>query len=175
MPDAKKAVTATRELRPLILFDKLDVEEIRLIHGLTTTVEFAKGHQLFAEGDPGDCLYVLVSGTVRIELLRGGKHTPVAKLGDGAVIGEVGLLVKEKRSATAFAETDVKLLSLPREKFLAELSKGTLAAHKVVINIARDMAKKLRDMNKQLADLATHSKPGELASLRNELLKEWTF
>ncbi len=172
--DKDKVVAATRELKPLILFDKLDVDEIRAIAALTTTVEHKAGTKIFAQGEAGDCMYVVVSGRVHVEVAKDGKAHQVATLEDGAVLGEVGLVVKDQRSATAVADTDVKLLCLPREKFLAELHKGSLAAYKVGWNIARDLAKKLRAMNKQLGPSGAR-KPGELAILRTELLKDWTF
>ncbi|MFN7972039.1 MAG: cyclic nucleotide-binding domain-containing protein [Acidobacteriota bacterium] len=168
MPKTNPPAAATRELRPLILFDKLDVDEIRLIASLTTTVEHPKGHRLFAQGDPGDCLYVVVAGRVRIEVARGTRTDPVATLEEGAVIGEIGLLVKDRRSASAHAETDVRLLMLPREKLLAEVQKGTLAAYKVIFNIARDLARKLRGMNQE-----TPQKP-ELSKLE-KMLQEWSL
>lgn len=170
-----KNVTLTRELKPLLIFEKLDVDEIREINALTTTVEHPAGHRLFSQGDPGDCLYVLVRGRIRIEIDQSGKSEPVASLEEGAVIGEIGMFITDKRTASAIVDTDAKLLLLQRETFLAELRKGSIACYKVMLNIARDMARKLRETNKHLGKLQAKPATGELASLRNDLLKDWTF
>ena len=164
--------TVTRELTPLILFDGLNVEEIRAINGLTTTVTFEAGETIFTQSAPDDSLYVLVSGQVRVDIEEGGSTRQVAVLDPGAVLGEVGLLIKEARSATATAQTGAKLLKLPRDTFRAELDNGNLAAYKVIFNIARDMARKLRHMNHQLEEMTAGQGAGELRKL-DDLLKDW--
>lgn len=64
---------------------------------LATEVEHGAGDRLMAEGEDGDCLYVIAAGRVRIE--QGGR--PIAELGPGDVVGELAVLSPGRRTATA--------------------------------------------------------------------------
>lgn len=70
---------------------------------------FVPGEKIFKAGDPGDCLYLIHTGTVQILSSEG---VAIAQLGDGAFFGEMALLTDKPRSASAVAVTfcDVHLL-----------------------------------------------------------------
>ena len=64
-------------------------------------------------GEPGDAFYILVDGTVRIE--RDGRT--VRSIGTGGFLGEIALVERRPRSATATAVTDVTALVLHQHEF----------------------------------------------------------
>ena len=70
------------------------------------------------EGDPGDCYYVLASGSVDIS--RGGEV--VRSIGRGDGMGEIALLREGRRTATAVATSDVTAYSLDRDSFLTAVN-----------------------------------------------------
>lgn len=75
--------------------------------------EFGAGSVIFAEREPADVMYVVLSG--EIELTLHGE--PLGAEGEGGIIGEMAMINSATRSATATALTKVRLASLDRERF----------------------------------------------------------
>jgi CRP-like cAMP-binding protein len=68
---------------------------------------------LFKEGDPGNMMYVLMSGTTDIIV-----HNQVVEtIGSGAIVGEMAMLDEGTRSATIIAKSDCKLLPIDKKRF----------------------------------------------------------
>ncbi|MFN7135674.1 MAG: Crp/Fnr family transcriptional regulator [Myxococcales bacterium] len=158
----------------------LSEAEVRSLLELCGERSISRGEFLFREGDPGDALYVVVEGDVEV-LKRdaGGTDRQLAKIGPGAILGEMSLIAGESsaRTASARALSDVRALVLKSREFQARLKANDLAALKVVHNFAQVMSRRLLQMNQQIADaLATaHVKStGELSKF-NQLLSDWSF
>ncbi len=73
---------------------------------------------LFCEFEPGSTLFFLQEGNVRLVKIINDKEKTLAIIRPGDIFGEMSILEKRPRSATAIAETDVKLLELDKESFL---------------------------------------------------------
>jgi len=129
------------------LFAGLPPEAVRVFAGACQVRRYPKGAILFQKGDPGDALYVLVSGKVRIyrESLA-GKLKTLAYFHPPQVFGEMSLVEDRPRSATAFAEEPTELLVLFRDYYLQLIRRFPLLAH----NIARIIAARLREMNDEV-------------------------
>ena len=85
---------------------------------------FLDGEQIFAEGDASHTLYCVMHGVVRLERLGVGV---VARLPQGAAVGEVAALAKVHRAASAYAEGAVRVLALsPKLLGLLEAEAGPL-------------------------------------------------
>jgi CRP-like cAMP-binding protein/Ca2+-binding EF-hand superfamily protein len=98
------------------------------------------GTVVFAEGEPGDALYLIGRGT--IDIARGGER--VAELGPGAFFGEGALLSGEARGATAIVQTDAVLYRLMRSTFEHLLGRfPTVAAAVQQAHAARQTARRL--------------------------------
>ncbi|MCC7370242.1 MAG: patatin-like phospholipase family protein [Chloroflexi bacterium] len=81
-------------------------------------VALHKGAILMRQGDPSDCLYVVISGRTRVTASSSdGTERNIAELGRGETIGEMGLLTGEPRSTTVFALRDTQLLRLSAAAF----------------------------------------------------------
>ncbi|KAF0221778.1 MAG: ABC-type branched-chain amino acid transport system periplasmic [Geobacteraceae bacterium] len=105
------------DFRNIPLFSGLDrISLARLIPRLVKR-EAPEATLLVAEGDPGDCLYVIVSGLAKVYRLDGGEERELAILGAGDCFGEMSLLRGEPRSASVSAHTDLVLFQLTRENF----------------------------------------------------------
>lgn len=75
---------------------------------------YPAGATIFAEGDdPGGVMYVVQEGEVDI-LVRG---EPIDTLGAGDFLGEIGLVAKKPRGATAVAKTDCRLVPIDQARF----------------------------------------------------------
>ena len=86
-------------LKSIDLFRALPGEELAQIAEIAEEQPFAFGDQVFTEGEPGDALYLVVEGTVKVH--QGGKQ--LAQLGPRDVFGEMAVLDSEPRSATVTA------------------------------------------------------------------------
>jgi CRP-like cAMP-binding protein len=76
------------------------------------------GSAVFSQGDPGDGFYVIRDGTAEVEV----DGAQVRRLGPGESFGEVALVHDVPRTATVRAETELELLRLDRDVFVATLT-----------------------------------------------------
>jgi serine/threonine protein kinase len=75
------------------------------------------GERFVSQGDKGDKLYIIRSGSCIVNLEKNNKLYPVARLKEGDVVGEMAVLTGERRSTHVDAETDMELWSLSRAEF----------------------------------------------------------
>lgn len=171
-------------LKSMDLCRALNTAEIDALAAIVETREIAAGRELFREGDPGDGLFLVVSGEIDIVKQASGGSRSLAQLGVGAILGEISLLTSEARSATGRAVMDTKLLHLPTGKFRALLSGGSTAALKMVAAIAEVLSRRLAAMNVKVMDLAGKLEGGEqtLAGAKDKQLADlhrtmhvWSF
>jgi CRP-like cAMP-binding protein len=115
-------------LREAPLFAGLSGEELYPVGEIAQPAEFAAGQVVVKQGDPGDALYVVAEGTLRVTkgevLLR--------EIGPGAVFGEMALLDGAPRAATVEAVTAAKLLQVPRAEFESLLDESPEIARAVI-------------------------------------------
>jgi diguanylate cyclase len=76
--------------------------------------ELTAGQWLFREGDPGDCAFVIESGSVQVFRERQGERLPLATLKAGDLIGEMSLIDQLPRSASALSEGGARLRVITR-------------------------------------------------------------
>src|SRR5262249_58363225 len=112
---------------------------------------------LFREGDPGDGLLLLLSGSAEVvKRDPTGKHQILAVLTAPAVLGEMAALEPGgKRTASALAVTPVELAFLPGGELRAKVSAGEAGALKLAAGIARILARRLNHVNALLVQLLT--------------------
>jgi CRP-like cAMP-binding protein len=105
----------------------------------TKVITVGAGEALFREGEPGDVMYVLVTGTA--DVLVGGDVIETA--GSGALLGELALIDAAPRAATIVATSECRLVPLNKEQFHA-LIRG--APH-FATEVMKAMADRLRRIN----------------------------
>ena len=112
-------------LKSVPFFAPLPDEDLKAI-GETVVMEYYPvGYTLFSEGDPGNKMYLIKTGSV--DVIRG--KAIVATLGHGDFFGEMALGSDEPRSATIRVKEDVELLVLTKESFKHLLeTNGQIAA-----------------------------------------------
>lgn len=125
--------------------------EKAFVSSLMREISYKRDSILFSEGDRGVDLFVLVKGSVRIELTRAARSIRLSTIAPGVVFGEMALLDERPRSATARAETDVIVKALSREA-VAHLAKEAPGAAAILMhNLAREIASRLRLTNSIVA------------------------
>jgi voltage-gated potassium channel len=103
------------EVRAIPLFEGLSPAGLERVAARAGELMCEPGQILALPGDAGSGMYVILDGTVSVEI-RGGWHT---ELGPGNFFGEIALLVPESgRVARVRAATPVRCLSVPRDDFL---------------------------------------------------------
>ncbi|KQV60891.1 patatin [Pelomonas sp. Root1217] len=100
-------------------FGELDAATLALLREQLTWVEVAGGQTLMQQGEPGDSMYLSVSGRLRAYVSSDGEAPRVVReLGRGQVIGEMSLYTAAPRSATVVAIRDSVLVRLDKAPFL---------------------------------------------------------
>lgn len=111
----------------------------KLFEGITFTSTMSKGDMVFAEGEPGNIMFVVKHGEVGVSIQ--GRQIEI--LGPGAIVGEMGLIDDRPRSATVTAHTDCELVPLTREDFLQLVSQTPEFA----LEVMRILVTRLRHMD----------------------------
>lgn len=101
-------------LRQSELFAVVPANEQRILASMFEPVGFAAGDALCSEGEIADCVYVIASGEVAVEL---SDKWVAARVGPGGVVGEYGLFEARHRTATVVARSDVRALRLDYQRF----------------------------------------------------------
>ena len=106
------------QLAKVPFFEGLTPEALELIAQVTTEETHALGTRIFQYGDPGDKLYIILEGKVRISReVPGMGEEALAVLGPGEVFGEMALLDESPRSADALVHERCRLLVITKDAF----------------------------------------------------------
>jgi HEAT repeat protein len=134
-------------LKAAPMFAEAAEEILADVAELLEEVEFKKGQVVFEKGTPGDSLYIVVSGRVRV---YDGERT-IVELGEKEIFGELALLDPEPRVASVAAAEDTRLFRLDRESF-AELMAGNIQIVRGVLHV---LCERLRSPGGYPADRAS--------------------
>lgn len=125
------------ELRRIPLFEGLSDAGLERLAARSAEVECEPGQILALEGDPGSGMFVILDGTVSVEM-RGGFHTELER---GNFFGEIALLVPDaKRVARVRAATNARLLTVSRDDFLALVESEPSLALAMLRELARRLS-----------------------------------
>jgi len=105
-------------LRSLPLFEPLPPPTLEYLAGKLMRRRFGAGETILTQGERGDAFFVIADGTVDVSPVEGAPK----RLGPGESFGEIALLRDVPRTATVVATTDVEVLELPGEEFVAAVS-----------------------------------------------------
>ena len=105
-------------LRGIELFAPLPQPTLETLAGTLVPVRLAAGEELFRQGDVGDRFYIVADGETEIVI----DGEVVRETGPGGYFGEIALLRDVPRTATVRAKTDVELLALDRDDFIAAVT-----------------------------------------------------
>jgi CRP-like cAMP-binding protein len=133
-------------LRSVPLFQHFHGEDIKRLAEALKEVRIAKGTMLFQKGEPGDALYIIKSGKVKIYLSSHlGEEIILAIFSHGDFLGEISLLDGRPRSAHAVAMEDTDILTLSREDF-SRCLKESREAMGIIINSLCQRLRKTDDL-----------------------------
>lgn len=119
-----------------------------------------RGSELFSEGDPGDSLYVITAGKVKLgRRSADGRENLLAILGMGEMLGELSLFDPGPRTATATAIADTELVGLAH----SDMTEFLKDRPEVGMTMLGALARRLRRTNEALGDLVFTDVPGRVA------------
>lgn len=142
------------------LFAALDDDGAAALRASMTQSTVGRGEVVFAEGEPGDRLYVIVDGKVKLgQTSADGREQVLVVLGPGGMFGELSLFDPGSRTSTATAVTDTVLLGLGQR----DLRPWLTGRPEVAEALLRALAQRLRRTNEAMADLVFSDVPGRVA------------
>jgi CRP-like cAMP-binding protein len=130
----------------------LSAQELRLLAKYSHEERYATNSLIVAEGEPGDCLYIVVDGAVRISrMVPGAGEECLTILTRGEVFGEMALIDEQPRSADARAHTGgCTVFSISRSLLEEVLSMDPDASIQFLSLLCRLLCRRLRAMNERL-------------------------
>lgn len=138
-------------LRAVQVFAPLSDEELELLRPALSIRECAIGDVLMAEGEPGDELYVLLSGEVKVVAgHRTDEEAVVATMSPVEVFGEISLLSGEPRSATVLATDTCRFLTLTQRG----LEDVLLEHPSICLTLLHDAYRRLVNLTKKVSQRA---------------------
>lgn len=159
-------VNPIQVLTQVPLFDGLPEAELRAFAPLLRERRFPKGSVILMQGDPGDALYLIGTGQVKVVLIGDdGREVILSVLGQGSFFGEMSLLDDQPRSAHVVAMEEATLLQLRREDFQTRLR----TSPDVAIALLRELSRRLRRADDTIGSLALRDVNGRIAHLLMEL------
>jgi CRP/FNR family transcriptional regulator, cyclic AMP receptor protein len=111
--------------------------------------EFPVGTVIFREGDPGNEMFVIQSGKVKITKKARDVETVLVTLGPGAFFGEMAIINQKPRSASAIVEEDAKLLVIGPKTFDAMIRGNS----EIAVRMIKIFAQRLQEADEQIENL----------------------
>ena len=138
MDDTTVGITA---LQRTPLFAGLDPDDLQKILGCGERVSFQPGQAIVERGDPGDAMYIVVSGAAEVDI--GGRFH---RLEEGDFFGEMAVLAGKRREATVRAVEPITALRIPADGLQAFL----LENPKVAVGMLKSLVERLREVQDRL-------------------------
>jgi len=146
-------------LKNVSLFEDLPDVYLRRIASLCREERQTRGSYLFREGEPGDKIYLICEGAVRVSRqVSGMGEEALAVLGPGDPLGEMALIDDFPRSADAVVHEDTRLLVMSKDALHDLLFVDRDLAYDLLWTFVRTLASRLRQTNDKMMFMAVTSK-----------------
>ena len=142
--------TEVRVLQMVPMFKDVELARLKLLAFASERLSFGQGELLFERGDPSDSAFVILNGTAEVRLATPTGPLVVAKIGQNAIVGEMGVIRDAPRSATVAAATDLVALRISREVFIGMIREFPSMS----LAMMRDLAERLEATNAKVAALS---------------------
>jgi len=144
------------------LLSRIDRGELQRLAALTRERQYSKGSVILFENGPGDALYIVRQGRVKVVLVgEDGREVILGVLGPGEYFGELSLIDEQPRSAHVIAMDDAVLLALRSDDFRRRVEATPAMAWSMLLELSR----RLRRADGKIGALALLDVPGRIARL----------
>ena len=152
------------------IFQGVDPSAVQALESTLQPVNFPRAHVIFAEGELGDRLYIVLSGKVKIgRRSPDGRENLLAVFGPSDMFGELSIFDPGPRTSTATTVTEVSAVSMDRPALREWIAKRPEIAEQLL----RVVARRLRRTNNMLADLIFTDVPGRVAKALLQLAHDF--
>jgi len=149
-------MSITREcqdrLKSKPLFSDFSQSELENFLDILDLVEVKKGEVIVKQGEPGDCMFIIIDGLARVTHHCGDQFVHLAEIPVGEFFGEIALVDAGVRSASVVAEEDSSLLRITQATILAAAGVYPNSAFKFLLAIGRTLVGRLRQSNQRYLD-----------------------
>ena len=150
-------------LKAMQMFRYLSYKELVRVSNIAEIVDIAEKGRVFGQGDPGDSMFVVLKGMIRLS--KG--DTTVAELGRGHHFGEMSLVDRSVRSLTATAMEATRLIAISRKDFYEIIKREPASAVKMLWSFVQVLGQRLRKTTSDLSDALHGDKHGEETEAEN--------
>ena len=141
-------------LKQVSLFAGLDSQTIEQLASITEVRTYKSGQQVYAEGEADAALFVVVSGTIRVDKqVNAGQQQTLQQISVGEVLGAISFVLGGEHSVSAQALHDTELLMIRRTEFDRLAARNPATAYRIMLRIAGKLAALLRDMDEKFIEL----------------------
>ena len=162
-------MAVTDILRKVPLFSQLAPSDLERVSEISRERAYPRNSVILFEDDPGDALYVVAQGQVKVVLIgEDGREVILSVMGEGEFFGEMALVDDEPRSAHVIAMEDSTLLVLRREDFQGILKQTP----GIALALLRELSRRLRRVDEKVGSLVLLDVNGRVAQLLLELADE---
>lgn len=135
---------------PKLIRGLKDGEKRKLLK-YSNVMRVPQGQPVFMEGQAGAEMYYILSGVIDIVKKEGNQRRRLAVMGEGDVFGELGMVTKKERMASAVARSDSEVLAISEEGLLKLRKKNPEIATKVFLNLFRIITARMRSLISPMA------------------------
>jgi SulP family sulfate permease len=148
----KRARADVLDLRDIDFLAGIDDPNLERLGCFLTRREFGQGDIICREGEDGDRMWLLAKGSVSVRILlsNGRGYRRITSLARGTTLGEMALVESARRSATVVADEPVTCYELQRDGFDKILVEHPQLATKLLSNLSRELARRLRKTSDDL-------------------------
>jgi PPM family protein phosphatase len=154
-PRMSEAAVKLDVLKGMQMFRYLSYKELVRVSNIAEIIDVATDKKIFAQGQAGDAMFVVLSGSVRLS--KDG--AVVARLDKGQHFGEMSLVDRSVRSLDAAAAEPTRLISINRKDFYEIIKKEPQLAVKLLWSFVQVLGARLRKTTSDLSD-ALHGDRG---------------
>jgi CRP/FNR family cyclic AMP-dependent transcriptional regulator len=162
-------MSVAETLRGVPLFEQLGEDELARVARFARERTYPKNSVILFQDDPGDALYVVVSGQVKVVLIgEDGREVILSVLNADDFFGEMSLIDNEPRSAHVIAMENSSLLVLRRDDFHHALEEYP----RIALGLLRALSRRLRRADDKIGALVLLDVMGRVARVLLELADE---
>jgi CRP-like cAMP-binding protein len=135
-------MSIAEQIQHAMLFREVEPADLEALVERMKPETYPLNHVLFQAGDPGDTMYIILSGRIRIYMLdKDGEEITLTYYGKNEIFGELSPIDLQPRSASASATEPLEVLSLKREDFLIFLNERP----QIGLAMMRSLSQRLRN------------------------------
>ncbi|MSU36770.1 MAG: cyclic nucleotide-binding domain-containing protein [Pedosphaera sp.] len=147
--EAECAGVELEELRQFSLFSCLSRHELTQLVRRCELKQYAHGEVVIRQDEPGDALFLVLSGSVRARLMVGGNDKTLVLIPPGEFVGEMAMFTQRPRAADGVAEGQTRLLRFSAEAFRQLIEESPAVAAPLLYSIAGTMADRIMADNQR--------------------------